>query len=411
MPDQPECELTILMPCLNEAETLAICISKAKGFLERAGVVGEVLIADNGSTDGSQAIARAHGARVVDVPEKGYGSALGAGILAARGRFVVMGDADDSYDFSSLDPFLRELRDGAELVMGNRFRGGIAPGAMPPLHKYLGNPVLSGVGRVFFNRGVGDFHCGLRGMRRDSVLRLGLRTSGMEFASEMVVKASLAKLDIREVPTTLSKDGRSRPPHLRSWRDGWRHLRFLFVFSPRWLFLYPGLAATALGLLSTLVLLITPVSVGPLGFDLATMIYMSGLTIMGFQAVLFWALTKVYAAHQGFLPTSPQFEALADRLSLERGLVGGLLLFFAGLLIALVQTLRWGDLGFGTLDPAQTVRVALPAMLGLALGFQTIMFSMFVGILTIPTTGGGPLLRRAAPDTSPVRQTSSSTVV
>lgn len=395
MPEQSPCELTILMPCLDEAETLATCITKAQGFLDRAGIAGEVLIADNGSTDGSQGIARGLGARVVDVPVRGYGSALHAGIQAARGTYLIMGDADDSYDFSRLDPFVEQLRAGADLVMGNRFTGGIAPGAMPPLHRYLGNPVLSGIGRLFFNRAIGDFHCGLRGMRTDAARGLGLRTSGMEFASEMVVKASRAGLRITEVPTTLSKDGRSRPPHLRSWRDGWRHLRFLLIYSPRWLFLLPGLVATVVGAVATLVLLATPVQLGPFGFDVATMIYTSGLTIMGYQAVLFWVLTKVYAAHEGFVPTSPRFEALAERLSLERGIVIGLLLFVAGLVVALLQTLRWGDLGFGSLDPQQTVRTALPAMLGLTLGFQTVMVSMFVGILTIPTTGGGPLLARA----------------
>jgi hypothetical protein len=267
---------------------------------------------------------------------------------------------------------------------------------MPPLHRYLGNPVLSGIGRVFFNGGVGDFHCGLRGLQREAVVRLGLRTTGMEFASEMVVKAALARLRIAEVPTTLSKDGRGRPPHLRSWRDGWRHLRFLLIFSPRWLFLFPGLAAALVGLLATLVLLVSPVQIGNVGFDVATMIYTSGLTVLGYQAVLFWVLTKVYGSHTGFLPTSARFEALADRLSLERGLVGGFLILVTGLAMAAVQTLRWGDLGFGSLDPQQTVRAALPAMLGMTLGFQTVMFSMFIGILTIPTTGGGLLVRRGS---------------
>ncbi|HEX8868831.1 MAG TPA: glycosyltransferase family 2 protein, partial [Lentzea sp.] len=231
-----DCELTILMPCLNEAETLETCIRKAQGYLERSGVVGEVLIADNGSTDGSQKIATDLGARVVDIPAKGYGNALLGGIRAARGKFVIMGDADDSYDFSNLDDYVTRLRAGADLVMGNRFKGGIEPGAMPPLHKYLGNPVLSAVGVLFFKAPVRDFHCGLRGFQRDVMLKVGLHTSGMEFASEVVVKSCLAGLRIEEVPTTLKKDGRSRPPHLRSWRDGWRHLRFLLIYSPRWLF-------------------------------------------------------------------------------------------------------------------------------------------------------------------------------
>lgn len=382
------CELTILMPCLNEAETLETCITKALGYLERSGVDGEVVIADNGSTDGSQQIATRLGARVVPVPEKGYGAALIGGIAAARGRFVIMGDADDSYDFSALDPFVAALRAGTQLVMGNRFRGGIAPGAMPPLHKYLGNPVLSGIGTLFFRPGVSDFHCGLRGFDREAILGLGLRTSGMEFASEMVVKASLAKLTIAEVPTTLSKDGRSRPPHLRSWHDGWRHLRFLLIFSPKWLFLYPGAIALAFGVLASLVLLFGPVEVGSVGFDVSTMVYAMAAAVVGYQAVLFAVLTKVYAEHEGFLPAGPRFRALSDRLTVERGLLTGLGIFVLGLAIAVLQVVRWGGVGFGGLDAREAVRVAVPAALGLMLGFQTMMSSMFIGILTVPTRGG-----------------------
>ena len=243
-------ELTILMPCLNEAETLATCIDKARRYLDTSGIRGEILVADNGSTDGSREIAAEHGARVVAVAERGYGAALKAGIKAAAGRYVIMGDADDSYDFSNLHPFVAKLREGVELVMGNRFKGGIAPGAMPGLHKYLGNPVLSGIGRLFFKSPIGDFHCGLRGFHRNAIAALGLESPGMEFASEMVVKATLRHKAIAEVPTTLSPDGRSRPPHLRSWRDGWRHLRFLMLFCPKWLFFYPGLVLLAAGLAS-----------------------------------------------------------------------------------------------------------------------------------------------------------------
>lgn len=378
-------ELTIVMPCLNEAETLEVCIRKALGYLERSGVVGEVVIADNGSTDGSQEIATRCGARVVPVAEKGYGAALIGGINAARGKYVIMGDADDSYDFSNLDAFVEKLRQGYQLVMGNRFRGGIAPGAMPPLHKYLGNPVLSGIGSLFFKPGVDDFHCGLRGFDREAILALGLRTSGMEFASEMVVKASLQKLRIVEVPTTLSKDGRSRPPHLRSWRDGWRHLRFLLIFSPRWLFWLPGLVLLGLGLLATIVLLFGPVEIGSVGFDVSTMIYSSALAVLGYQAVLFAILTKVYAHHEGFLPSGPRFWRLMDKLTVERGLVLGLIVFLVGLVVAIAQVVRWGGEGFGGLDARAAVRVAIPAALGLMIGFQTIMSSMFVGILGIPT--------------------------
>lgn len=381
----PSVELTILMPCLNEAETLETCIRKALGYLQESGVDGEVVIADNGSTDGSQQIAQRLGARVVPVAEKGYGAALIGGIVAARGRFVIMGDADDSYDFSSLGPFVDRLRQGYDLVMGNRFAGGIAPGAMPPLHRYLGNPVLSGIGQLFFKPGVRDFHCGLRGFSRERILGLGLRTSGMEFASEMVVRASLAGLRIAEVPTTLKKDGRSRPPHLRSWHDGWRHLRFLLVFSPRWLFWIPGLTMLAIGLLASIVLLFGPVAVGSVGFDVSTMVYAMGAAILGYQAVLFAVLTKVYAHHEGFLPSGPRFWRLMDRLTVERGLLAGLLLFVLGLAIAVAQVVRWGNVGFGGLDARSAVRIAIPAVLGLTLGFQTMMSSMFVGILGIPT--------------------------
>ena len=382
-----EHELTILMPCLNEAETLAVCIRKAHGYLARSGVVGEVLIADNGSTDGSQQIARDLGARVVEVGAEGYGNALMGGIRAAGGSFVIMGDADDSYDFSSLQPFMNELRAGNALVMGNRFLGGIEPGAMPPLHRYLGNPVLSGFGRLFFKTPVGDFHCGLRGFHRESVLALGLTTTGMEFASELIVKARLAGLRISEVPTTLSKDGRSRPPHLRSWRDGWRHLRFLLIFSPRWLFLYPGLAAFVVGAVLTLILLIGPVRIGPVGLDLGTMMYASALTVVGWQSVLFSVLTKIYAAHEGFLPMSDRYRRLVERVSVERGLVLGVVIFLVGVLGAAVQLMRWSGQHFGALDVSHTVRSAIPAVLGIMLGFLTVMFSMFAGILTIPTRG------------------------
>ena len=284
------CELTILMPCLNESETLATCIMKAKAYLERSGVDGEVLIADNGSTDGSQEIARGLGARVVDVAQKGYGAALLGGIAAARGKYTIMGDADDSYDFSSLQVFVDKLRQGVDLVMGNRFKGGIAPGAMPPLHRYLGNPVLSWIGRLFFRISIGDFHCGLRGFNTEAIRRCGLKTTGMEFASEMVVKASLYGLSMAEVPTTLAKDGRSRPPHLRTWRDGWRHLCFLLTYAPHWLYMYPALALMGVGLLGVLLLLSGPLSVGSVTFanksvGTFAMLLMLGMQVMGLGGV------------------------------------------------------------------------------------------------------------------------------
>lgn len=377
-------ELTILMPCLNEAETLAVCIDKAQGYLKRSGVAGEVLIADNGSTDGSQQIARDHGARVVDIDEKGYGSALMGGIEAALGTFVIMGDADDSYDFSSLDGFVERLRAGDELVMGNRFRGGIEPGAMPPLHKYLGNPVLSWIGRVLFRSPIKDFHCGLRGFRRQSMLDLHLQTTGMEFASEVVVKSTLGGLRVSEVPTTLKKDGRSRPPHLRSWRDGWRHLRFLLIFSPRWLFLWPGALTFFIGLFGTLGLAFGPVELGSVGFDVSSQVYLAALTVVGYQAILFAILTKIYAQREGFrIPRSRSFDKLEKRISLESGALAGALLFLLGFVIAIVQLIQWGGSDFGALDATATVRVTVLASLVMMLGAQTTMAGMFLGVLGV----------------------------
>lgn len=385
MTDISSCELTILMPCLNEAETLEVCIDKAMKYLERSGVAGEVVIADNGSTDGSQDIARRAGARVVDVPQRGYGAALIGGTEAARGRYVIMGDADDSYDFSNLNAFVEKLREGNQLVMGNRFRGGIAQGAMPPLHRYLGNPVLSGIGRRLFNRSIRDFHCGLRGYDRQAILDLNLVTTGMEYASEMVVRASLADLRIVEVATTLSKDGRTRPPHLRSWHDGWRHLRFLLLYSPRWLFLYPGALAMAVGALAVLALILGPVKIGTVEFSSVTMIYSAAIVIVGFQAVVFSLLTKLYAARDGFLPPGRRFLAFSNWLTLERGVLFGLAVFLLGSVVALAQVAAWGAGGFGNLDTFGTLRIAIPGELGLILGFQTAMASMFAGTFTIAT--------------------------
>ena len=379
----PTCELSIVMPCLNEAETVATCVRQARQFLESAGIDGEVLVADNGSTDGSQALAIAEGARVVDVTERGYGSALIGGIAAARGTYVAMGDADDSYDFSTLGPFLDRLRAGDDLVMGNRFAGGIAPGAMPWLHRYIGNPVLSFVGRLFFHAPVRDFHCGLRAFRRESIVGLHLRTTGMEFASEMVVKACVNGLQVSEVPTPLRPDGRTRAPHLRSFRDGWRHLRFLLLFSPRWLFLYPGLLLMALGLVFTGFLVSGPIEVGGVGFDVGALLYMMALTVVGYQAVLFALLGTAYARAEGFLPAGDRFEKLERRFSLERSVLVGGLVFLFGIGVSVFSFLRWRDVGFGALQPEQSVRTVTPAVLGLVLGAQTIMGGVFLSFLGI----------------------------
>ena len=376
-------ELTILMPCLNEAETLASCIRQARVFLDSAGVSGEIVVADNGSTDGSQRIATDEGARVVQVSERGYGAALIGGIDAARGTFVAMADADDSYDFSTLGPFLVRLRAGDDLVMGNRFLGGVAPGAMPWLHRYVGNPVLSFIGRLFFHAPAGDFHCGLRAFRRSSIVDLHLRTTGMEFASEMVVKSCLAGLAVSEVPTTLRPDGRSRPPHLRSFRDGWRHLRFLLLFSPRWLFLYPGLVLTAVGAVLTTLLVRGPINVGSYGFDIGSLLYAAALTVVGYQAVLFSILSRVYAQAEGFLPARARFDAFQRRLSMERGVAIGVGIFAFGLIMSFTSLLRWRRADFGSLVPEQTIRTVVPGMLGLMLGSQTILSGLFLSLLRI----------------------------
>ena len=374
-------ELSILMPCLNEAETLATCIKKAQKALEDLNVNGEVVIADNGSTDGSPEIAASLGARVIHVAEKGYGSALNGGIKAARGKYIIMGDADDSYDFTNLGPFLEKLRAGYDLVMGNRFKGGIAPNAMPLHHKYLGNPVLTGIGRLFFRSPCGDFHCGLRGFSKAAIQRLDLRTTGMEFASETVVKASLHGLRITEVPTTLSVDGRNRPPHLRSWRDGWRHLRFLLLYSPRWLFLYPGLLLMLVGSVVSGWLLVGPRVVDGITLDVHTFLYAAMAIVIGYQTVIFAIFTKVFAITEGLLPEDPRLKMLFNYIKLETGILAGALLLVAGIGLSVYALSFWSSTSFGPLDPSRTLRLVIPAVTLIALGLQTVLSSFFLSIL------------------------------
>jgi Glycosyl transferase family 2 len=378
---QPMIELTILMPCLNEAETLETCIRKARAYLERSGISGEILVADNGSTDGSQAIAEGLGAVVTPVAQRGYGAALGAGIAASRGRYVIMGDSDDSYDFSQLDMYVAQLRQGTDLVMGNRFKGGIAKGAMPPLHRYLGNPVLSTIGRVLYRTPVGDFHCGLRGFSRAAILRLGLTSPGMEFASEMVMKASLAGLNIAEVPTTLSPDGRSRPPHLRSWRDGWRHLKLLLTFAPFSIFLYPGLALLGLGAALFLPLLFTPVTLGGVTLDTGTMIFAATFIITG--------LARQFAVRMHLLPTSARFERLRARLSVETACQVGAVFLLMAFLATMAAVGFWAYHDFGPLEPGTMTRTASLVAVLSALGMQSVTNGFLWGLLTqqVPTVG------------------------
>ena len=371
------------MPCLNEAETLATCIRKARQAIGAAGIDAEVIVADNGSTDRSREIAGELGATVVDVKRKGYGSALRGGIAAARGTFVIMGDADDSYDFTAIGPLLDRLRDGADLVMGNRFAGGIKQGAMVWSHRWIGNPVLTFLSRVFFHTPVGDMHCGLRGFRKDAYERLRLRATGMEFASEMVIKASLQRMRIDEVPVTLSPDGRSRPPHLRTWRDGWRHLRFMLLFSPRWLFLYPGIGLFAAGLLVGSALETGPKQVGAVQLDIHTLLLAGFACLIGYQLVVFAVFTKVFAMEQGFHPPNPAYRSIFRYLKLETGLVAGAVMLLAGAAGLVIAVASWGAADFGSLDPRLTMREVIPAAVLLTLGVQTVFASFFLSILGV----------------------------
>lgn len=376
-----ELELSVVMPCLNEAETIATCIEKAQRAIAESFIEGEVIVADNGSTDGSIEIAQALGARVIQVKHKGYGNALMGGIAAAGGRYIVMGDADDSYDFGHIPRFVERLRQGADLVMGNRFRGGIQKDAMPPLHQYFGNPALTRIGRIFFRSPVGDFYCGLRGFRKDAYEKMGLRTTGMEFATEMVVKSTLLKLRIAEVPTTLSPDGRSRPPHLRTWRDGWRTLRFFLLYSPRWLFLHPGLIMMLIGTLVGLWLLPGSRAVGRVTFDVHTLVYAAAFVLLGFQAIAFAVFTKLFAISEGLLPPDPLLDRLFRYITLEVGLLAGAAMVLGGLGTSIYAVGFWEARHFGALDYPHTMRIVIPAALFLILGVQTVFSSFFLSVL------------------------------
>lgn len=378
-------EISIVLPCLNEALTLASCLQEISAALSANGIDGEIVVADNGSTDGSQAIATAHGARLVPVTARGYGNALRGGIAAARGRYVLMGDADGSYDFSHLPRFLDRLRAGVDLVMGNRFAGGIRPGAMPWKNRYIGNPVLSLIGRVLFRTGIRDFHCGLRAFSVEAYRRMDLRTTGMELASEMVIKAKLLGLRLEEVPTVLRPDGRDRPPHLRPWRDGWRHLRFMLLFSPRWLFLYPGLTLMLAGVLGIAALIRGPVRLGGVAFDVHTMLFAAIAVLIGFQAVSFAVLGKFFTIRAGLRAPEARFNKMLDAATLEAGLIGGAVLVLIGLALSAGAVWIWQQHGFGELSPAAMLRLVIPGALGLTLGCQVVLTSLFLGVLRLDT--------------------------
>ena len=383
----PEVELSIIMPCLNEIETIATCVKKAQEFLLRSGISGEVVIGDNGSTDGSQAVALELGARVIDVPMKGYGAALYGATQACRGKYCIMGDSDDSYDFLHLDEFVSHLRAGDDLVMGNRFKGGIKQGAMPWKNRYIGNPILSAIGNVLFRSPVTDFHCGLRGYSKEAFRKMDLRTTGMEFASEMVIKATLMKLRLSEVPTTLSPDGRSRPPHLRPYRDGWRHLRFMLLFSPNWLFLYPGIAIVAVSAALGLLLLFGPITVDGVRLGIDTLIYCGFLIVAGFQAIFFSALSRAYAVQEGLYPSRASHSETRPRARrsgrLEIGLLIGLALLLTGIAYAATALLSWRNHNFGLMDTETIVRIVIPSSVGMTLGLEVILCSLLLSTLEL----------------------------
>jgi glycosyltransferase involved in cell wall biosynthesis len=374
-------ELSIVMPCLNEAETLGGCIRRASDFLAAQGISGEIVIGDNGSTDGSVELAVGSGARAVHVPVRGYGAAIYAAAVASRGRYIIMADSDGSYDFSALGPFLVKLREGFDLVMGNRFRGGIRPGAMPWKNRYIGNPVLSGIGRLFFHCPARDFHCGLRGFSREAFLRMDLRTTGMEFASEMVIKATLMGMRIAEVPTTLDPDGRSRAPHLLPWRDGWRHLRFMLLYSPRWLFLIPGLLLMLLGGAGIAILWRGDLAVGGIHLGVHTMLYAATAVAAGYQAVTFSLFTKIFAIGEGLLPEDPKLSRLYRYFTLESGLAAGFTLLILSTAGTIYAVSYWSSRSFGPLDPARMLRLVIPAAFTFLLGCQTVLSSLFFSVL------------------------------
>ena len=387
-------ELSIVMPCLNEAATVARCIEKAKLGLQRAGVPGEIIIADNGSTDGSQAIAKNLGARVVPVKEKGYGGALRGGIRAALGKWIIMADADDSYDFSDITGFVKKFQEGFDLVMGCRLPvggGSILPGAMPWKNRWLGNPVLSFIGRFFFKCPAHDFHCGMRGFTRAAFEKMELQTTGMEFASEMVIKATLRKFKISEVPITLHPDGRSRPPHLKPWRDGWRHLRFMLIYSPRWLFLAPGLLLSALGIIFAAALSVNDIKISGVQLNVGTLMMAGMAVVVGFQLVTFAFFTRVFAVAEGLLPEDPRLTRVFKIFTLEKGIAAGLVVFLAGTILFLRALWLWKQAHFGLLPSTEeNLRRLIPAATLMILGIQGIFSSFFMSVLGLKTLSRRP---------------------
>lgn len=383
-PNGQPIELSVVMPCLNEADTLAVCIEKAQRAFRENHIAGEVVIADNGSTDGSQEIARGLGARVIDVAEKGYGNALMGGIAAARGKFVIMGDADDSYDFLEVPKFVEKLREGFELVQGCRLPSGggrVMPNAMPPLHRWLGNPMFSILVRRMFWAQIHDVYCGLRGFTKELYDRLALRCTGMEFATEMIIKSNIYGTKITEVPITLHPDGRkAHKPHLKTFRDGWRTLRFFMMYSPRWLFLYPGIFGILLGVLGYSVALPGITAIG-VTFDAHTLLFSSLFILLGYQSILFAIFAKTFAISEGLLPPNDRMTRFYEIVNLERGLIAAILTLGTGLILLLMAVDQWRLHNFGALDYSHTMRYVIPGFLLTALGFQTILSGFFISIL------------------------------
>lgn len=377
-------EISVVMPCLNEVETLLGCIEEAKEAIKKSGISGEIIIADNGSNDGSQKIATEAGARVINVDKKGYGSALLGGISAATGKYILMGDADGSYDFGELPNFLDELRKGNDLVMGCRLpKGGgtIEQGAMPWKHRWIGNPALSGIGKLFFNTPIDDFHCGLRAFKREAILDLNLESPGMEFASEMVVRSIMADLKVGQVPITLRPDGRSRKPHLRSWRDGWRHLRFMLLFSPKWLFLIPGLFLATCGTTGFFLLIDGPITVGNMTFDTNSLLVCAAAILVGFQAISFSIFTKVFAIRTGLMPDNNRIIRLFSKNPVKWGAGLGLIFLFTGIIYLLSAIYYWSETNFGNLPYAQSLRIVIPAITAISLGTQLIFSGFGLAVL------------------------------
>ena len=386
-------ELSVVIPCLNEAETIARCIEAARLGIQRAGVRGEIIVADNGSTDGSPVIAEKSGARVVTVKEKGYGSALRGGIQAAAGKWILIGDADYSYDFSEADRFVKKFQEGFELVMGCRLPvggGTIQRGAMPWKNRWIGNPILSFIGRLFFKCPAHDFHSGLRGFTKAAFEKMDLQTTGMEFASEMVIKSTFKQLKITEVPVTLRPDGRSRPPHLKPWRDGWRHLRFMLLFSPRWLFLVPGIVLSAAGIVLAAALSLKDIKIGGVAFDVGTLAVACMTVIIGFQLVAFAFFTKVFAIAEGLLPDDPKFSRAFRFFNLEKGIGFGLLVLLAGVALLVRALWIWRQANFGDLQPVENLRRLIPAVTLIVLGVQTVFSSFFMSALGLKTSTRKP---------------------